>query len=63
MSADAFAWAFLTGAFIIVIGVCAVIGAIIESYLERRSEREQRLPNPEWRARVRELHKFSRWWS
>ena len=52
MSAEAFGWLILVGGFIIALGIGSIIGAIVESYLERRREREQRLPPPEWRARV-----------
>lgn len=52
MSSEAFDWLVLLVGIFIAFGIAAVIGAIVESYIERRREREQRLPAPEWRARV-----------
>ena len=52
MSAEAFDWLILVGGFIIALGIGSVIAAIIESRMEWRREREQRLPPPEWRARI-----------
>lgn len=52
MTNEAFDWLILVGGFIIALGIGAVIAAIIESRMEWRREREQRLPPPEWRARV-----------
>jgi hypothetical protein len=52
MSAEAFDWLILVGGFIIALGIGSVIAAIIESRMEWRREREERLPPPEWRARV-----------
>lgn len=52
MSAEAFDWLILVGGFIIALGIGSVIAVIIESRMEWRREREQRLPPPEWRARV-----------
>jgi hypothetical protein len=52
MSTEAFDWAVIVTAFIVALGIGSVIGAIVESRMEWRREREQRLPPPEWRARV-----------
>ena len=52
MSAEAFDWLILVGGFIIALGIGSVIAAIIESRMEWRREREQRLPPPNCRARV-----------
>jgi hypothetical protein len=52
MSASAFDWLILTVAIFAAIAVAALIAAAIESWLEWKREREQRLPEPEWRARV-----------
>ena len=52
MTNEAFDWLILVGGFIIALGIGSVIAAIIESRMEWRREREQRLPPPEWRARV-----------
>lgn len=52
MSSEAFDWAVVVTAFIAFLGVGAVVGAIVESYLNRRRKRAKRLPAPEWRARV-----------
>jgi hypothetical protein len=45
-------WLILTVGIFAAIAVAALIAAAIESWLEWRRERNQRLPNPEWRARV-----------
>ena len=52
MSTEAFDWVILVGGFIVALGIGSVIGAIVESYLERRREQRQRLPEPNCRARV-----------
>jgi hypothetical protein len=52
VSNEALDWLILTVAIFAGIAVGALIAAVIESWLERRREREQRLPPPEWRARV-----------
>ena len=56
MSAEAFDWLILVVGFIAALGIGSVIAAIVESHMEWRREREQRLPPPEWRARV-----YRRW--
>jgi hypothetical protein len=45
-------WLILTVGIFAAIAVAALIAAAIESWLEWRRERNQRLPDPEWRARV-----------
>jgi uncharacterized membrane protein YraQ (UPF0718 family) len=52
MSASAFDWLVVTAAIFAAVAVAATIAAIIESRMEWKREREQRLPEPEWRARV-----------
>ena len=52
MPTEAFDWLLIPLGFIIALGVGSVIAAIIESRMEWRREREERLPPPEWRARV-----------
>jgi hypothetical protein len=52
MSTEAFDWAVIVTAFIVALGIGSVIGAVVESYLERRREQRQRLPEPNCRARV-----------
>lgn len=52
----AFDWAVIVTAFIAFLAVGSVIGAIVESYLERRRERRELLPEPNVRARV-----YRRW--
>jgi hypothetical protein len=52
VSAEAFDWLVLLTGWVVLLGVGAIVGAIVESYLEWRREREQRLPPPAWRARV-----------
>ena len=52
MSTEAFDWAVIVTAFIVALGVGSMIGAVVESYLERRREQRQRLPEPNCRARV-----------
>lgn len=52
MSNEAFDWLILVGGFIIALGIGSMIGAVVESYLERRREQRQRLPEPNCRARV-----------
>ena len=48
----AFDWLILTVGIFAAIAAAATIAAIIESRMEWKREREQRLPPPEWRARV-----------
>ena len=52
MSTEAFDWLILVVGFIAALGIGSLIAAVIESRMEWRREREQRLPEPEWRARV-----------
>ena len=52
MTNESFAWLALTAGFIAALGVGAIIGAIVESYIERRRQRNERLPEPNCRARV-----------
>ncbi len=52
MSTEALDWLILTGGIFVAVAVASTIAAVIESWLEWRREREQRLPPPEWRARV-----------
>lgn len=52
MSTEAFDWLCVTAGIFIFFGIAAVFGAIVESWMEWRREREERLPDPEWRARV-----------
>lgn len=47
-----FDWLILTAAIFAAIAVAAAIAAIIESRMEWKREREQRLPEPNCRARV-----------
>jgi len=52
MSAEMLDWLILTGLLFVAVAVASTIAAIIESWLEWRRERNERLPDPEWRARV-----------
>jgi hypothetical protein len=52
MSTEVFDWLLIPLGFIVALGIGSVIGAIVESRMEWRREREQRLPPPEWRARI-----------
>lgn len=52
MSQEAFDWLVLGTGILMAIGACALAAAVIESWMEWRREREERLPAPEWRARV-----------
>ena len=52
MSAEAFDWLLIPLGVIIALGIGSVIGAIVESYLELRRQRNERLPEPNCRARV-----------
>ena len=52
MSTEAFDWLVLGLGIFIALGIGSVIGAIVESRMEWRREREERLPPPAWRARV-----------
>jgi hypothetical protein len=45
-------WLILTGLIFVAVAVASIIAAIIESWLEWRRERNQRLPEPNCRARV-----------
>lgn len=56
MTNEAFGWLILVGGFIAALGIGSVIAAIVESRMEWRREREQRLPPPNVRARV-----YRRW--
>lgn len=56
MSAEAFDWLIVTVGILIGIAALAGVAALIESQWERKRDREQRLPPPEWRARV-----YRRW--
>lgn len=56
MSTEAFDWLVLLTGWVVLLGVGAFVGMLVESYLEWRREREQRLPPPAWRARV-----YRRW--
>lgn len=52
MSAEAFDWLVLGTGIFVGIGVCALVAAVIESQWQRKREREERLPEPNCRARV-----------
>ena len=52
MSAEAFDWLMLVGGFIAALGIGSVIAAIFESQWQRRRDRNERLPEPNCRARV-----------
>lgn len=52
MTNESFAWLALTAGFIVALGIGAFVGAIVESFIERRRERNERLPEPSCRARV-----------
>lgn len=52
MSAEAFDWFVLLTGWFVLLAVGGLVGAAIESWLEWRREREQRLPEPNCRARV-----------
>lgn len=52
MNAEMLDWLILTAAIFAAVAVAALIAAVVESWLERKRERNQRLPPPEWRARV-----------
>ena len=52
MSAEAFDWLLIPLGVIIALGIGSVIGAIVESRMEWRRERKQRLPEPNCRAKV-----------
>ena len=56
MSNEAFDWLVLTAGIFLGIGVCALVAAVVESQWQRKRDREERLPPPEWRARV-----YRRW--
>ena len=56
MTNEAFDWLILAVAFIAILGAGSIIGAIIESAIERRRDRRERLPEPNVRARV-----YRRW--
>lgn len=52
MSGEAFDWLCVLTAWFVVIGVGAFVGMVVESWMEWRREREERLPPPNVRARV-----------
>ena len=52
MTNEAFGWLILVVGFIAALGIGSVIAAIVESRMEWRREREERLPEPNCRARV-----------
>ena len=52
MNTEAFDWLCLVIGFITALGIGSIIGAIVESWLELRRERRERLPEPNVRARV-----------
>lgn len=52
MTNEAFDWLIITVAFIAALGVGSIIAAIIESAISRRRDRNERLPEPNCRARV-----------
>ena len=52
MSNEAFDWFVLLTGWFVLLAVGGLVGMLVESWLEWRREREQRLPDPEWRARV-----------
>lgn len=56
MSTEAWNWLVLTAGVFIAIGACAAAAAVIESWLEWRRQRNERLPPPNVRARV-----YRRW--
>ena len=56
MTNEAFSWLFFTLGFFIAIGVLAAVAAIFESQWQRRRDRNERLPEPNCRARV-----YRRW--
>lgn len=59
MTNESFAWLFFTLGFIVAIvaiGVLAAVAAIFESQWQRRRDRNERLPEPNCRARV-----YRRW--
>ena len=52
MNTEMLDWLILTAGILAAIAVAALIAAAIESWLEWRRERNERLPPPAWRARV-----------
>lgn len=52
MTNESFAWLCLTAGIFAALGIGAIIGAIVESYIELRRERNERLPEPNVRAHV-----------
>jgi len=56
MTNESFAWLFFTLGFIAAIGALAAVAAIFESQWQRRRDRNERLPEPNCRARV-----YRRW--
>ena len=52
MSNEALEWLLIPLGVIIALGIGSVIAAIVESWLEWRRERAERLPEPNCRARV-----------
>ena len=56
MTNESFAWLVLTAGIFAALGIGAIIGAIVESFIERRRQRNERLPEPNCRSRV-----YRRW--
>ena len=56
MTNETFGWLILVVGFIAALGIGSVIAAIVESHMEWRRERAERLPEPNCRARV-----YRRW--
>lgn len=52
MNDELFGWMAVVVGFIAALAIGAIIGAIIESHIERRRQRNERLPEPSVRARV-----------
>jgi hypothetical protein len=58
---------------LLIVGTATVLSAIVlgvsaywmwtRPFPHQRRDRRERLPDPEWRARVYEPDKYSRWWS
>ena len=63
MSSEAFDWLVVLVAWVVVLGVGACIGMVVESWFEWRQERRRnrRLPHPEWRARVHQRQSDTHW--
>lgn len=56
MTTESFDWLVLTAGIFAALGIGAIIGAIVESFIERRRQRNERLPEPNCRSRV-----YRRW--